>query len=137
MSLLTKLGTGRGAYYVLSDLAKSVLPKEQQSSELNDKPIELNDKPIELNEKIQALGKKANPQELAEVILTLCRLSPMTLAQLQDHTQRKKTALRQILGELIKQNQLKYLYEDNPTHPAQAYISTQTDDGESNEILRK
>jgi ATP-dependent DNA helicase RecG len=62
---------------------------------------------------------------MREVIVALCRVRPLRLAEMAQLMNRKPESLRQqYLIPLIEERQLQYLYPGEPTHPQQAYTSS-------------
>lgn len=59
------------------------------------------------------------------IIVALCRVRGLRLAELAELVDRKPQSLRnQYLIPLMEEGQLRYLYPGEPTHPQQAYLAT-------------
>ena len=141
-SLLTMQGKAQYTRYVLADYAKELEAKQfNKPAELSDKPAELSDKPAELddksknaNEKIQYLiqqalthlGKRPTEQEIKAVILLFCVDTFCSLGQLAIALKRNANYLRTAyLKTYLSEGYLIYQYPNNPTHPEQAYKTTE------------
>ena len=92
---------------------------------LNPLSVELNGLPVELVYKLNNLGQRTTPDKLKNALLALCDVKPMSLTNLTAYTRRKDKTLRPILKGLVEQKQLQYRYPDSPTHPDQAYLTTE------------
>jgi predicted HTH transcriptional regulator len=102
---------------------------EEQSVELGDESSEFWARLVELARPVSKQGWQRR-QIVRQTVLTLCRVRPLRLAELSRLLDREPQSLRQsYLNPLIDEGRLTYLYPGEPTHPGQAYRTT--DGGES------
>lgn len=72
-----------------------------------------------------AQRKRQDRQVVREAIISMCRIRPLRPAELGSLLNRSAQALRQqYLNPLIDEGRLQYLYPGEPTHPNQAYRTT-------------
>ena len=67
-------------------------------------------------------------QQMRGIILTLCGVRGLRLAEIAELLERQPASVRQqYLLPLIEAGQLRYLYPGEPTHPQQAYLAVEAD----------
>jgi ATP-dependent DNA helicase RecG len=75
-----------------------------------------------LVQELQRVGKRTSVQKVRETIAQLCALSPLKLPELAGILQRDSDHLRKrYLSKMIDEEELEYLFPENPNHPGQAY----------------
>ncbi|WP_153559235.1 Fic family protein [Roseimaritima sediminicola] len=92
------------------------------SPELDRLPPELRDLPPELAERMVALGKRANPTRMIDLVLDLLRWRQLSLADLALLTGRTQDHIRKTyLNDLISAGLVEMSIPENPTDPRQRY----------------
>ncbi len=78
--------------------------------------------PTVLQEALKSLGKRAQPEEVQDVIVRLCDWRPMRLAQLAALLDRNPEYIRgEYISPLLQSGRIEYTIPDTPAHPQQAY----------------
>lgn len=91
-------------------------------SELNTLSSELDSLPLELKKALTSLGSRSSPDNIKNLILSLCTFKPFKLPELAGLLKRHDVYVRQnYLMPLIKAGKLEYLFPHQPNHPQQAY----------------
>jgi ATP-dependent DNA helicase RecG len=91
-------------------------------SELNTLSSELDSLPLELKQALTSLGSRSSPDNIKNLILSLCTFKPFKLPELAGLLKRHDVYVRQnYLVPLIKAGKLQYLFPYQPNHPQQAY----------------
>lgn len=68
--------------------------------------------------------KRAPPEEVSDMIVSLCLRRPLTLPQISQLTGRKPESVRvHYLAKLVAAGRLRLLHPETPTHPSQAYVA--------------
>jgi ATP-dependent DNA helicase RecG len=81
--------------------------------------------PEDLQNEISMLTKKPRYEKLKETIKKLCLLGPLKLNQIAAILGKNPRYLRECyLTKMIQDRELRYLYDQQPAHPQQAYIAT-------------
>lgn len=79
-----------------------------------------------LKKQIQRLGQKSKPADMICVIKQLCSIRALKLAEISSILRRDPKSLRdRYLTSMIKEQEIEYIYPDNPAHPMQAYRTRQ------------
>ena len=87
--------------------------------------IKLEDPPQQTLGQLEALPKKALPEEVDRRILLLCQSEALSTDQLAKTLDRNSDYLRkQYIASLLSRGLIRQLYADSPKHPYQAYITT-------------
>jgi len=149
MGLLDQKGKGAATYYVptsrLVPAQEAELPQEEAGVTLPDKALSgglpplsgglpplsgglpplsggLPPLPEDLTRAVQALGRRASPQQVREAILQLCRWRPLRASEIARVLGRNQTYVSgRYLGPMVEEGALEYTLPDNPAHPQQAY----------------
>lgn len=80
--------------------------------------------PKELAEAVNKLGERTTIEETRVIILRLCEWRPLRTLELAAIMGRSAVYLRdRFLAPMVERGELKFLYERNPSHPRQAYVS--------------
>ena len=78
--------------------------------------------PKELKEDLKKLGKRASPEKVKSIILRLCDVKPLKLAELSAFLKRDPKYIREnYLTSLTTTGKLELLHPHQPNHPHQAY----------------
>ena len=76
----------------------------------------------EVQAEIARLGARSSPEAVREVVLRLCALRPLTVAEVAESLGRSPTHVyRYYLRPLLVERRLAYTIPDEPKHPKQAY----------------
>ncbi|KPJ75017.1 MAG: hypothetical protein AMK72_15325 [Planctomycetes bacterium SM23_25] len=135
MGLLDQKGKGAGTYYVptsrLTASKEAETPPEGEggtpshkalSGESGPLPGGLLPLPGNLTESVQALGRRASPERVQEVIRLLCRWRPLRASQIARILGRNQAYVSgSYLAPMVKNGILEYTLPHNPAHPEQAY----------------
>ena len=76
----------------------------------------------DLLKELEGLKRRASPQKIKDLILSLCRVRPMTREELMLHLKRGSTTIDNYIALMIGK-ELDYLYPMMPHHPRQAYVA--------------
>lgn len=137
-NLLSDRGSGSRAYYVpgpemIRRMPTSrVLGLNSQDSPPRsigtDDEISINATPANLRKEIKLiqLGQRLSMDLARKVLVGLCSWRPLSGAQMATLLGMNPTYLYQAyLSVLVKDGQLRYLYPDQPNHPAQKYVANE------------
>jgi ATP-dependent DNA helicase RecG len=79
---------------------------------------------------LKSLGKRAQPEEVKNVIVQLCAWRPMRLAQLGALLGRSADYIRgEYIYPLVQSGRIEYTIPETPAHPQQAYRTRETGQG--------
>ncbi len=145
-------GTGRGTYYYLSaseengvvnnfnDLQPSSEGLEPISEGLrgSSEGLQVNSEDLEQEENEIAQpardSKKLNASIMKEILINLCQIRPQTLRKLAGLVGRDADYLRHsVIRHMINNNEISFLYPNDPNHPEQAYTVINLQDENQNE----
>lgn len=83
-----------------------------------------NELPDQLRAQLDRLGRRATPEELDAVLISLTAWRPLTLEELSALTGRDTTHLRmRNIKRLLTEGRLAYTHPDEPNHPEQKYVA--------------
>jgi ATP-dependent DNA helicase RecG len=78
--------------------------------------------PQHLVEAVEKLGQRATPEEIKYVIRKLCTWRALQVTELAVILNRSRKHIQEkYLKEMIRSDELRYTYPENPAHPQQAY----------------
>lgn len=136
--LLEKRGSGPATYYIptakslenwppkAQGVAKAVEPEskplelEPKPSELTAKPLEL---PMELQQKIDSQGRKANREQLLQLVVEILKIRPLSVTDLAEVLGRSPNHVRSTyLHPLMEEGVVAPSIPDNLTDPRQTYL---------------
>lgn len=81
--------------------------------------------PKQLKQAVKTLGKRAKPQEVCSIIVSLCQWRDLSSLELATILERNQVyLLNHYLNPLINSGSLEYVKPDNPNDPHQAYRAT-------------
>ena len=76
---------------------------------------------------VEALGRRASPEEVSAAILRVCDVRPLTPADLATLLNRDRDYVqKQYLRPLLDAGELEYTHPESPAHPQQAYQRRRT-----------
>ena len=122
--LLEMKGMGKATYYVPGDRfpiakhettppqAQTTAPQAQTTAPL----------PKDLVSDLAALGRKAPPERIVELMVRLCSCRAMTKEDLMKYLNRSEATIRHIATSLLGKR-LSYLYPEVIHHPNRAYVA--------------
>lgn len=132
--LIAAKGQGRKTYYVPTEIfrfsaadAGSVSPKVVT---LDGKVVTSDDNVVTLEDifgekivrKLNSLGKRCNKSDLEEVIIELCKVTPLSIEEIAVHTKRTVNYIRvKVLPGLLKENRIRFTIPEMKNHPNQKY----------------
>lgn len=133
---LEAYGTGRGTRYELSDSVlmppKGNVQIPEQATGTSSGAIGASSGDNESNSgnvhsRLESIAQPASivqrlrPATRDQIILNLCAVTPLSLAEIASYLNRSVDAIRDPVTLLRSQGSLEYLYPQSPTHPAQKY----------------
>lgn len=135
--LLEKRGSGPATFYVPTaksldnwppkplggvkpvELASKPLELEPKPLELEPKPVEL---PLELQQKIDSQGRKANREQLLQLVVEILKIRPLSVTDLAEVLGRSPNHVRSTyLHPLLEEGVVALSIPDNLTDPRQTY----------------
>ena len=135
-NLLSDRGSGNRAYYVPGpEMIKRIPagrvlgvnpPDSLAKSAGNDEQVSLNSAPVGLRKDIKSiqLGKRLSMELAQKVLVGLCSWRPLSGVQLAGLLSMNPAYLTSAyLSILVKEGQLRYLFPEQPNHPAQKYVA--------------
>lgn len=63
-----------------------------------------------------------------DIIVSMCGLQPLSMAELSELLNREPAYVRQVLRNLVATGKLRHEYPDRPQHPSQRYLATVADE---------
>lgn len=129
-------GSGRGAFYYLEGSELDTAPESSvglpsssvglasSSVGLPSNSVGIDQKEVEISLPAQA-NRKLGVTVMQEILVQLCDLRPQPIKRLSELLNRSPDYLRHsAIKNLMNNNALVFLYQDDPNHPEQAYLTT-------------
>ena len=137
--LLVIIGAGRNTWYQLGPVALPSPALENvrtQSSDQSSEGSEANSEGSEANsedrvwQELQQIAKMAHKNqdrlgatERDNLVVALCSKAPLSMKQLAELVGLSEPHLREILRNLVSAQRIAFLFQSQPNHPRQRYIS--------------
>ena len=136
LNLIESKGQGRKTYYIPTEKLKSLFIANDATSGTNDATSGTNDATsdandatsevlnAEIKEKLATLGKRARKSDLEDLVVELCKITPLSIDEIASYTNRTTAHIRnRVLPVLIRDKRIRFTIPEMKNHPDQKYTA--------------